>query len=339
MREELHYVQHLLETLATRSKGLDSCWRRSTALLEKLELFFAVDNEQHVCWCETSKHGFVLHETPIEIAESFRQHMQVYDAAWVFTSATLSVGGDFEHFTQRLGLQEPKTECWGSPFDFQRNACLYLPADMPEPASQNFISTVIDRSLPVIQACQGRTFLLFTSYRALHEAARLLQSRKLAFPLLVQGDAPRNELLQQFRAHGNAILLGTGSFWEGVDVRGEALSCVIIDKLPFATPGDPVLQARAELMTKRGGNPFRDYQLPNAVIALKQGVGRLIRDQNDRGVMMICDPRMTTKSYGRVFLQNLPAMRRIHGLAEIVDFFAADASDPVDNHVVVSALI
>lgn len=330
LHEELVYVQHLLESLASRSKGLDGCWRRSTAVLEKLALFFGAENEQHICWCETSRHGFVLHETPIEIAEPFSKSMQAYDAAWIFTSATLSVGKGFEHFTARLGLQGVRTASWDSPFDFQRNACLYLPENMPQPASPGYVSAVIEASVPVIQACHGRTFILFTSYRSLHEAARQLRVLQLPYPLLVQGDAPRNELLLQFRSYGNAVLLGTGSFWEGVDVRGEALSCVIIDKLPFATPGDPVLQARAELMIKKGGNPFRDYQLPNAVIALKQGVGRLIRDHNDRGVMVLCDPRLTSKPYGRVFLQNLPAMNRI-GVDGIAGFFASGNSEVAVN--------
>ena len=185
--------------------------------------------------------------------------------------------------------------------------------------------------------------MLFTSYRALHEAARLIRSHELDYPILVQGDAPRNELLRQFRSHGNAILLGTGSFWEGVDVRGDALSCVIIDKLPFATPDDPVLQARAELMTKKGGNPFRDYQIPNAVIALKQGVGRLIRDQDDRGIMMLCDPRITSRSYGRIFLHNLPAMKLFRELDDVIEFFtsaskAQDDADDIDKSVAVSVL-
>jgi len=343
LRDELHYVRHMLESLASRGKGLDSCWRRSNSLSEKLDLFFVTDDDQHICWCETSRHGFILHETPIEISEPFRQHMQTYDASWVFTSATLSVDNTFTHFTQRLGLHEPKTERWDSPFDFQRNACLYLPEEMPEPASRNFIAEVIERSLPVINACKGRTFILFTSYRALHEAARLIRTHKLDFPLLVQGDAPRNELLRQFRDYGNAILLGTGSFWEGVDVRGEALSCVIIDKLPFATPDDPVFQARAALMTKKGGSPFRDYQLPNAVIALKQGVGRLIRDQDDCGIMMLCDPRITSRAYGRIFLHNLPAMRRIRDVDEIIDFFESTSrirsdADDTDNPVALPAL-
>jgi ATP-dependent DNA helicase DinG len=324
LQEELQYVQHLLETLAGRSKGLDTCWRRSTELLQRLALFGNSDDEAHIRWCELSRHGFVLHETPLDLAAPFQERMQAYQAAWVFTSATLSVGQAFEYFSGRLGLQAATARSWDSPFDYQRHACLYLPQGMPEPASPQYVRAVVNAAIPVIDACQGRTFVLFTSYRALREATRLLRDADLPYPLLVQGDAPKNELLQRFRQHGHAVLLGTGSFWEGVDVRGRSLSCVIIDKLPFATPDDPVLQARSELVRQNGGNPFRDYQLPNAVISLKQGVGRLIRDEQDRGILMLCDPRLTRKSYGRVFLQNLPAMQQAGGIDDVVDFLASE---------------
>jgi ATP-dependent DNA helicase DinG len=192
---------------------------------------------------------------------------------------------------------------------------------MPDPNDPDYTRAVIDASLPVLQASRGRAFILFTSHRALQEAATLLQGL-IDYPLLVQGEAPRTVLLDRFRELGNAVLLGTGSFWEGVDVRGEALSCVIIDKLPFSSPGDPILQARIDALRNRGGNPFMEYQLPQAVITLKQGVGRLIRDINDRGVLMLCDPRLGSKAYGKIFLDSLPPMTRTRKLEVVERFFS-----------------
>ncbi len=331
LQEEIKYVSHLLEKLSSRSKGLDACWRRSSELVQLLNVFANTANDAHICWYEVSRHGFVLHETPIDIAESFQDRMHAYDTGWVFTSATLSVGNNFNHFTERLGLQAACSETWESPFDYQQNACLYLPGKMPEPSNPGYIKALLQVAMPVIQAVRGRTFLLFTSHRALQQATQQFKSLKLSYPLLIQGDAPRDELLQQFREHGNAILLGTGSFWEGVDVRGQALSCVIIDKLPFATPGDPVLQARSELMIQKGENPFRDFQLPNAIITLKQGVGRLIRDHEDKGILMICDPRLSSKSYGRIFLQNLPAMQTTSCFDVIADFVHQHINRPINQ--------
>jgi ATP-dependent DNA helicase DinG len=240
----------------------------------------------------------------------------------VFTSATLEVGHDFDHFAQRLGLEDYQQGNWNSPFDYQQQSLLYLPQNLPEPSSFNYTEKLIEASIPVLQASQGRAFLLFTSYRALNDAARLLE-RKLEYPLLIQGSLPKHQLLQKFRELGNAILLGTGSFWEGVDVRGEALSCVIIDKLPFASPGDPVMQARLDGIRRMGGNPFMDYQLPLAVIALKQGAGRLIRDMNDYGVLMIGDNRISSKPYGKVFQQSLPDMPVTHDPADVDAFYAS----------------
>jgi len=195
-----------------------------------------------------------------------------------------------------------------------------VPEGMPEPGHESYTEAMLDHAEQIIRASRGRCFVLFTSYRALNIAQRRLKD-SCEFPLLVQGSAPRNELLERFRELGNAVLLGTSSFWEGVDVRGEALSCVIIDKLPFASPGDPVWQARIDALKEQGGNPFMDEQLPHAVITLKQGVGRLIRDVNDRGVLVICDPRLVAKSYGRVFLNSLPDMKRTRDFNEVVAFF------------------
>jgi ATP-dependent DNA helicase DinG len=240
--------------------------------------------------------------------------------AWIFTSATLALDGDFSHFQSQLGLDTAQTGHWPSPFDYARQALLYLPPGLPEPSAPDYTERVVELALPVVTASRGRAFMLFTSHRALRIATELLQGR-LEYPLLVQGSMPRSELLERFRRLGNAVLLGTGSFWEGVDVRGEALSCVIIDKLPFAAPDDPVLRARAAALEEAGRNPFMEYQVPEAVIALKQGVGRLIRDESDRGVLMLCDPRLLSKGYGKKFLASLPAMPRTRALADVQRFF------------------
>jgi ATP-dependent DNA helicase DinG len=228
--------------------------------------------------------------------------------AWVFTSATLAIGEDFSHFAARIGLSEARTVSIDSPFDYRDQARIFLPPDMPQPQDPAFAARFIEACAPLLEASGGRAFLLYTSYRALAEGVRALQARfpTPPFPVLVQGEAPREALLHRFRELGNAVLLATGSFWEGVDVKGEALSIVAIDKLPFASPDDPLLRARLEGIRRRGGNPFYEYQLPQAVLSLKQGVGRLIRDFDDFGVIVIGDPRLRTKAYGRVFLEALP---------------------------------
>jgi ATP-dependent DNA helicase DinG len=311
-----------LALAAPRSKGLDACWRRSGELLQRLSMVTDAAEDDYIQWVDIHRKSFALHLTPLEVAPAFQARMQERRCAWVFTSATLAVGDSFTHFGQRLGIEDAQTRLLDSPFDYGRNALLYLPERMPDPTDRGFTDAVVDAAVPVIEASRGRAFVLFTSHRALQAAAQRLTGQ-LDYPLLVQGDAPRGELLERFRRLGNAVLLGTGSFWEGVDVRGPALSCVIIDKLPFASPGDPVLQARIDRMRRSGGNPFMDFQLPNAVIALKQGVGRLIRDVNDRGVMMLCDPRLLSKPYGRVFLRSLPPMARTRRLAEAQAFLRA----------------
>jgi ATP-dependent DNA helicase DinG len=237
----------------------------------------------------------------------------------VFTSATLSVAGRFDHFVQQLGIEEAVIERFDSPYDYQRQALLYLPPAMPEPNMPDFLDRFVDMTRAVLAASRGRAFVLFTSYRALEYVAPRLQA--LPYPLFVQGDAPRSQLLDRFRMSEGGVLLGTSSFWEGVDIKGEALSCVIIEKLPFAAPNDPVLQARLDLLRKRGENPFVTYQLPQAVIALKQGIGRLLRDPQDRGVLVIADPRLKTKFYGRVFIDSLPEMPITDDIVDVKEFF------------------
>ena len=295
---------------------------------EALEADDAEALSDSVLWFESWSRSFMLNATPVDVSSLFRQHTDDFAAAWLFTSATLQVNRDFSHFANGLGIRDYESGTWQSPFDYQRQSLLYLPESMPEPSDASFNDRLIKQVLPVLKASRGRAFLLFTSYRAMHAAERLLQDT-LEFPILMQGEYPKHQLLERFREAGNAVLLGTSSFWEGVDVRGEALSCVVIDKLPFASPGDPVMQARIDAIRASGGQPFMDYQLPRAVIALKQGVGRLIRDVNDRGVVVIGDPRITRKTYGKIFLNSLPAMPVTSQLGDVEKFFADQPAQAV----------
>lgn len=318
--ECLAALAELLQPMARSSRGLDSAWRRAEAQQLALQRFLSATDPQQVFWFETFKRSFVLHATPLSVAEPFGAHRKRNPCSWVFTSATLSVAGNFSHFVDRLGLADATTLRLESPFDFRRQAVLYVPENLPEPATPDYTSRLAEIMVPVINAAGGRTFFLFTSHRALREAAEYLRSR-LDFPLLVQGESGRRQLLDEFREKGNAVLLGTASFWEGIDVRGEALSCVIIDKLPFGSPGDPVVAARIDRIRDEGGNPFRDYQLPQAVLTLRQGAGRLIRDTDDYGVLVLADPRLIEKSYGKTFLNSLPGMTRTRKLEVIQRFF------------------
>ena len=244
--------------------------------------------------------------------------------AWIFTSATLAVRNDFSHFTQALGLDDAACQSWSSPYDYPAQAMLYVPQGIPLPSDSGHTDAVIDAALPLIRANRGRAFVLCTSLRAVARAAERLKS-VLAdagepFPVLQQGDAPRPTLLEDFRRAGNAVLVGSHSFWEGIDVKGDALTLVVIDKLPFAPPDDPVLAKRLELLSQQGGNAFMSHQVPQAIIALKQGAGRLIRSETDRGVLMICDTRLIDKPYGRRIWQSLPPMKRTRVESDVVAF-------------------
>ncbi|BCX83018.1 ATP-dependent DNA helicase DinG [Methylomarinovum caldicuralii] len=314
----------LVETLAPlagASQGLGHCYQRAERQLARLQSWLEGEREGWVRWFETGSRRFALHATPLAVGASFAAYRARFEAAWIFTSATLSVAGGFDHFLGQLGLSSGEVRCriWPSPFDYPRQALLYLPPGLPPPAAPDYTRRMIAAVRPVLEASGGRAFLLFTSHRALNEAAKLLED--LPFPLLVQGRAPKAVLLARFRELGNAVLLGTASFWEGVDVRGSALSCVIIDKLPFTSPGDPVCQARLASLRARGYDPFPAWQLPAAVIALKQGAGRLIRGAEDRGVLVLCDPRLTMRGYGKVFLDSLPPMPRTRELQAVRRFF------------------
>jgi ATP-dependent DNA helicase DinG len=320
-------LSSILDVAAAKGPGLANCARRASELLGRLLTISETAPADHVVWFETTARGFTLYLTPLDIASSFRPYISAGKKSWIFTSATLAIGKSFSYFQGQLGLEEAETGLWDSPFDYAHQTLLCIPPGLPAPAAPDYTDRVIDVALSVLRASRGRAFVLFTSHRALKQAANRLREA-LDYPLLVQGDVPRSELLRRFRAAGNAVLLGTGSFWEGVDVRGEALSCVIIDKLPFASPDDPVLQARANAMEQAGRSPFMEYQLPEAVIALKQGAGRLIRDENDRGVLVLCDPRLLSKSYGRIFLASLPPMPLTKNLEDVDQFFARKPKAP-----------
>jgi len=314
----------ILKTAKERGKKLANCSERAVQMAERLRMITHEPPDEHVAWFETFSRNFMLTLTPLNIANIFQSARQTDNRAWVFTSATLSVAEDFSHFTRELGLEDSTTLRLESPFDFRHHALFYVPEDLPQPSAEDFTARMVESALPVLHQSRGRAFLLFTSHRALNIAASLLEKAGLPYPLLVQGSQGRNLLLSQFRDHGNAILLGTSSFWEGVDVRGEALSCVIIDKLPFASPGDPILEARIQQARRNGGNPFTELQLPKAVITLKQGVGRLIRDVTDRGLLMLCDRRIVEKPYGRLFLDSLPPMPKTRKLDVVKRFFALE---------------
>ena len=321
LQSALAALGEALASAAARGRGLEHCYRRAQAQRLRLDRLRDETLAGQVRWLETHRRAFTLHATPLDIAAEFQSRLPERPTTWVFTSATLAVKRRFQHFIDALGLDSPQTLLLDSPFDFEANALLYRPDNMPNPNAASFTACVAAQAAALLRYSRGRAFLLFTSYRALREVAQRLRAA-IDLPLLVQGEEPRAALLAQFRTTPHAVLLGTGSFWEGVDVRGEQLSLVLIDRLPFASPGDPVVQARVDAMRAQGLDAFMAYQLPHAVIALKQGVGRLIRDVSDRGVLVLCDPRLDARGYGKAFLDSLPAMRLTRTLADVEAFFA-----------------
>lgn len=328
LQEKLVQLASLLETQAVRSQELQNCWLRAQAILNKIRQWHEQsESGKIISWIETYSQSLQFNTTPLSIAETFSRQLSTTARAWIFTSATLSVKKDFSHYNRMMGLVEAKTASWDSPFDFPNQALLYVPTQLPDPNTQYYTESIIQAVLPVIKASRGRAFILCTSLRNMQQIHELLQDafeqEQLKYPLLLQGEETRSALLNQFRKLGNAVLVGSQSFWEGVDVRGRALSLVIIDRLPFASPDDPVLSARIEKYTQEGRNAFMEYQLPHAIINLKQGAGRLIRDEYDRGVLMICDPRLISKPYGKRVWQSLPPMKRTRDLDEVTHFLAA----------------
>ena len=299
------------------------CGRRDVEAAARLRTLLAYDESLGLQWVDNAARYFSFEFTPFEVADRLKAQAQERPCAWVHTSATLAIGQQFGHYIQRVGADSARTLQIASPFDYSTQSRLYLPPNMPDPSDRGFTRALIDAALPLLRAAGGRAFLLFTSHRALGEAAQLLREAMDGddpFPLLIQGDMPRDTLVKRFREIGHAVLLGTSSFWEGVDVRGPALSIVVIDKLPFASPDDPLLKARLEGLRRTGRNGFAEHQIPQAVLTLKQGVGRLIRDPADFGVVMIGDPRLRSRSYGRSFLASLPPMPVTTQVDEAVAF-------------------
>lgn len=315
----LQSIEAVLREAAVRSKGLENCWRRSVELIERFNLLTGETPDNTVHWFETYLQNFTLQLTPIVVADYFKKYIKAHECAWIFTSATLTVKNNFQLFADALGLDQAVQLQLKSPFDYQKQSLLYVPRGLPDPHAGHYTEAMIDAVVPVLERTQGKAFILFTSYKALEFAAEILRTR-IEYPLLLQGSMPKRQLIEEFKKLGNAILLGTSSFWYGVDVRGDALSCVIIDKLPFAAPDDPILQARIQMLRKQGIDPFQTYQLPNAVLILKQGAGRLIRDVQDRGILMICDPRLIGSRYGETFLRSLPDMPRTRDFEKVKDF-------------------
>jgi len=325
-----------LASQAERSEGLANCLARANELAQRLKHWQAPpqpagegdadEGEGFIRWADVGHYAVTLNLTPLSVANLFQRQMAGHPRAWIFTSATLAVGQDFGHYKAELGLDDADAACWGSPFDYGSSALLYAPQGMPDPNSPLYHEAVLEAAWPAIQAAGGRAFVLCTSLRAMRRIHELLKERMARdgadYPLLLQGEGAKTELLARFRLLGNAVLVASQSFWEGVDVRGEALSLVVIDKLPFAPPDDPVLSARIDHLKRQGRNAFFEYQLPRAVISMKQGAGRLIRDETDRGVLMVCDPRLVGKPYGRRIWLSLPPMRRTREIADVEAFFA-----------------
>lgn len=319
VHKAFEFLYDVCKLAVSRTEAIDNCFERLIQLRGKFDKVCQTQEQGYSYWFDTSKRHFSLHITPLSIADKFGEYVKESESAWVFTSATVSVDDSFEHYTGQLGLPEARTQILGSPFDYQQQAMFCVPRYFPEPNDKAAVKALAELTKDLVKASRGRAFVLFTSHRVMNLVADILQD-ELNLPLLVQGTTSKRLLLEQFRLAKNAVLLGTGSFWEGVDVRGDTLSLVIIDKLPFASPDDPLLQARIEDCKLKGLDPFKQVQIPQAVITLKQGVGRLIRDVTDQGALVICDPRLVTRNYGEVFLRSLPNMKRTRNTDLVKDF-------------------
>jgi ATP-dependent DNA helicase DinG len=341
LHDELTALREKLATQEERAEDIRNCRARADQALALIEQWQEGESRpredaygeplagEMVRWIESYAQTASLYMTPLDVGRIFAQQVGTGDKAWIFTSATLSVNGDFGHYQREMGLAEAATATWPSPYDFERQALLYVPEGLPDPNAEGYAEAVVDAAWPVVRASGGHAFLLFTSLRAMQRAYERIGARlreaKLDWPLLLQGSGSKNELLDRFRRSPHAVLLGSQSFWEGVDVKGDQLSVVVIDRLPFNPPDDPVLAACIERINRAGGNAFMEYQVPRAVITLKQGAGRLIRDETDRGALMICDPRLVEKPYGRRIWRALPPFRRTRSLSEVQAFFRSSS--------------
>jgi ATP-dependent DNA helicase DinG len=315
----MDFLNEVMCELLGKSEVLDHCFDRLnqfTLLFKKLN---SVNESGFSYWYDCTKQHFSLNITPLSVAQRFQLECQKKQAAWIFTSATLSVKGRFEHFTDLLGLQDSHCLQLNSPFDYAKQTLFVVPRLLPEPGTPGLADKLVERLSPVIRASKGRCFFLCTSHAMMNQLAIGFR-RTLTLPVLLQGEKSKQALLDEFVSHGNALLVATGSFWEGVDVRGQALSCVIIDKIPFSSPDEPLLKARIEDAQLKGKDPFSQVQLPQAVITFKQGIGRLIRAEQDKGVVIVCDNRLVTRPYGNVFLNSLPGMPRTRNLDNAIAF-------------------
>ncbi len=322
--DEVGKLYRFIDLHKDQSPEMIKLSERIKSLVNITQIWSANDSNDYVYWLDVFAKSIQFNITPISISDQFKKLQDKTKASWIFTSATLAVNDSFEHFQTMMGLEEARTLQLKSPFNYNENACLYVPTDMPEPNTEMFNLALIKKVFPLILAAKGRTFILSTSIKSMNEITSFLkdefEKKNIEFPILTQGMAPKNMLLDQFKSHGNAVLVGSLSFWEGIDVRGSALSLVIIDKLPFQSPGDPVFESKINMLKAKGGNPFMSLQLPQAIITLKQGAGRLIRDEFDKGVLMICDLRIINKPYGKRIWRSLPPFKRTRDENEVIDF-------------------
>ncbi|WP_439258720.1 ATP-dependent DNA helicase [Lonepinella sp. BR2930] len=319
LQEKLDFTAEVVKLALGRSQTLDSIYDRIIAVKKQLTRLADTSITGYCYWYETFNRQFGLHITPLTVADKFGEQMANQKAAWIFTSATLEVGGNFDHFCQRLGIQQAEQKVLHSPFNYAEQAMLCVPRYLPSSNQKHTLQQLAEMLLPVIEANKGRCFMLCTSYFMMKGLAEYFRENS-QLSILLQGEMSKVKLLDHFIHEPHSVLVATSSFWEGIDVRGEALSLVIIDKLPFTSPDEPLLKARIEDCKLQGGEPFNDLQIPEAVIALKQGVGRLIRDVTDKGAVIICDSRLVNRPYGETFLKSLPNAKRTRDLTKIVDF-------------------
>ena len=332
--EALKNLGQVLMPLVDMADTIEKKYELTELYFNRMSSILDQDYGDGLRWVDIKSRSLRLNLTPLDVGVKLRELFLKSKKSWIFTSATIAIGEDFSHFKERIGLIGASEASFPSPFTLEDNALIYLPSGLPEPSHLKFTEKMLEATLPLLKIVSGGIFFLFTSHHALSKAKTWFKAKQKILNgrlLLVQGDSPRDDMLKKFRADGNAILLGTGSFWEGVDVRGEALNMVVIDKLPFRSPADPLMMARLEYIKKNGGNGFIEHQLPTAVLALKQGVGRLLRDEEDYGLVVLCDPRIKNKNYGKTFIDGLSPMRSTESLTEVNDFLEAHKSSRITS--------